>query len=631
MSPEVVPAALRVLVEIERSWSGPELPGVDNWRAALAQSLDARVCSLMADVSNFAESHEAGTCRCLLTLGELLLGDEAAASIISSSAVATIQSIASNTVHCDGSHVAIGASVRGHAFAALGKLCLQREELAKKSVELFVLHLSACETFTVRNNVLLILRELCECYTSVVERFVACMADLLRDPSELLRKQSVMVLASLLSESYIKFRGPIVHRFLYVLSDPAGSVRKLAESVVIRILHPRNPAHLSQVFVDIVCSLNGWAGHAAFQSAVDNKDFTLLDSPKRRTIIYRFMLSLMTNEQKFSLCSQMVTAFLTPFTDIEDRIELPESDASPCGQALHDILSLLVCKEMRICFSPKQASQDDDVDLEASQCQINAAARSAVADMFKRVMCDHVVPVLVQLVNLMEAQHSVFLGSLRRCLCEILREFKDELHDILASDRQLANEIAFDLGVASEAAVADAANSAVQESGPSVAEASVGCLLKGQRQPLGTRGLSKAAAAAVVRAGSKRRSLGKVLLPTTDATRKPSKRSRMRVDASTSRAARSNQGTMREAKSVAGQHLQTVRQPPSKRARLRPLQPTTHEPSPPVCKVEPKLEVKREIEVGTPRARGRDVATPHMGRSPGVVGMIMNLRAMDPR
>merc|ERR1719215_2542169 len=191
------------------------------------------------------------------------------------------------------------------------------------------------------------------------------MASLLRDPSELLRKQTVMVFASLLSESFVKFRGCLMYRVLYVLSDPAEEIRNLVECLFTNILHKRNPAVFSYDFVGVICVLNGWTGHPKYQGASFNKQFNLMASPQRRQMIYRFMLSLMSQEQKFNVCAQLVTGFLSAFVDSEgqQRLQLPRSEGEPGGQVLSDAFALLCCKdmkEMRVCFSPKLAGQEED-------------------------------------------------------------------------------------------------------------------------------------------------------------------------------------------------------------------------------------------------------------------------------
>merc|ERR1719210_2159231 len=363
-------------------------------------------------------------------------------STISEGIITQVQTIATNTIWRDGARVETDPAARGQAFATLGKFCLRKDALAKKSVELLVLHLSTSESFVVRNNVLIALGDLCIHYTSLVDRFIPYMTGLLRDPNELLRKQSAMIVASLLSEDFIKLRGSIMLRFLYVLSDPSETVRTFVESVFARILHLRNATMFSQNFLDVICALNNWVGLANFQGALGNEEFSLQKSPSRRAMIYRFMLALMSNDQKFNVCAQIVTTLLAAFVDSEEKIELPQTMCEPAGQALNDGLALLCCKEMRICFTTKSAGQDEDGEAEGVGDKAKAeAARGVLSSILKRNMCENIVPVLVQLKNLMEVRHSPFLKQLRHCLREILRDLKV----MLAGDAQLASEIAFDL------------------------------------------------------------------------------------------------------------------------------------------------------------------------------------------
>jgi len=303
---------------------------------------------------------------------------------------------------------------------------------------------------------------MCIHYTSLVDRFIPYMTDLLRDANELLRKQSAMILASLISEDFIKFRGSIMLRFLYVLSDPSDTVRQFVECVFARILHQRNATMFSQNFLDVICALNGWAGLSSFQGAAGNEDFSLHKAPSRRAMIYRFMLALMSNDQKFNVCAQIVTTLLAAFVDSEEKIDLPSTILEPAGQVLSDGLSLLCCKEMRICFTTQRNSQDDEGHDDGGEKATAEAARGVLSSILKRNMCENIVPVLVQLKNLMEARHSPFLRQLHHCLREILKDFKDDLKVMLAGDPQLASEIAFDL----QAKDADASDGAPAQAAP---------------------------------------------------------------------------------------------------------------------------------------------------------------------
>mmetsp|Transcript_72508 Transcript_72508/g.143768 ORF Transcript_72508/g.143768 Transcript_72508/m.143768 type:complete len:1574 (+) Transcript_72508:42-4763(+) len=416
------------------------------WRSSFLKSIQGMLTEYVT-ANTGAEAAASITprrlCGALFTLGELAMMD---ISVISQGVITQVQTIATNTIWRNGERVETDARARGHAFAALGKFCLRKDVLAKKSVELLVLHLNPGESLVVRNNVLVVLGDICSKYTSLVDRFVPHMTDLFRDPGDLLRKQAAMIMASLLSEDFIKFRGLIMLRFIYLLGDPSDAVCNFVECLFARILHSRNATMFSQNFLDVICALNAWHGLANFQGAHGNEDFSLLGSSSRRAKIYRFMLTLMSNDQKFNVCAQIVTTLLAAFVDAEEKIDLPITTDEPAGQALSDGLALLCCKEMRICFTTQKAGQDEDGEADGTGDKASAeAARGVLSSILKRNMCENIVPVLIQLKNLMEERHSPFLRQLRHCLREILRDFKDDLKTMLAGDAQLANEIAFDL------------------------------------------------------------------------------------------------------------------------------------------------------------------------------------------
>mmetsp|Transcript_77651 Transcript_77651/g.251444 ORF Transcript_77651/g.251444 Transcript_77651/m.251444 type:complete len:1503 (-) Transcript_77651:170-4678(-) len=452
--PSLIRAMTSCIDRIEVTWKAKKLyaeRAKDRaaWRTSFLKSIQAMLGDACRG-QEVAGAHGTDGSRrieaALFSLGELAMLDS---SIISEGVVTQVQTLATNTVYREGCRVETCAAARGQAFSALGKCCLKKDTLAKKCVELFVLYLNPNESFVVRNNVLIVLADLCNLYTSLVDRFIPSMTDLLRDGNELLRKQAAMIIASLLSEDFIKLRGSILFRFLYVLSDPSESVRGFVECVFARILHQRNATMFAQNFLDVVCALNGWMGLASFRGAEGNEDFSLVGSPTRRAVIYRFMLSLMTSDQKFNVCAQIVTTLLASFVDAEEATPLPKSAAEPAGQTLSDGLTLLCCKEMRICFTTQRAGQDDE-DVEGGgggdeKKGAADAARGVLSSILKRNMCDNIIPVLVQLKSLMEARHSPFLKTLRHCLREILRDFKDDLPAMLAGDPQLASEIAYDL------------------------------------------------------------------------------------------------------------------------------------------------------------------------------------------
>ncbi|ELW72472.1 60S ribosomal protein L6 [Tupaia chinensis] len=79
-----------------------------------------------------------------------------------------------------------------------GKLCLQHEDLAKQSIPALVRELEACEEGAVRNNVVVVLGDLCIRYTVMVDKYIPNIATCLKDSDPFIRKQTLTLLTNLL-------------------------------------------------------------------------------------------------------------------------------------------------------------------------------------------------------------------------------------------------------------------------------------------------------------------------------------------------------------------------------------------------------------------------------------------------
>lgn len=65
--------------------------------------------------------------------------------------------------------------------------------------------------------------------------------------------------------------------------------------------------------------------------------------------------------------------------------------------------------------------------------------------MVKRNVIENIVPIVVALKRKLAASKSVLMGNLMQFLRELMKDYKDEIQEILAEDRQLMAEIDFDL------------------------------------------------------------------------------------------------------------------------------------------------------------------------------------------
>jgi hypothetical protein len=401
-----------------------------------------------------------------------VIGELAANGLMpSAKGLTAVEAIATNRVYRNqDQHYSLAPYLRACAMVAFGKICLQKESIAKRAVTKFAAHLSREEHTIVRNNVLIVLGDLCVVYTGLVDQYLPWVTTCLADPVDLIRFQAAVVVSALLAEDYIKFKGQIVFRLLYLLSDPNVKIRAFVESVFGRILFLRHSGSLKTLFAETVCALNGFLRHPAYQGAAGNREFLLTNSVARRKEVYAFMLtSVVTTDQKFSVMMQLAHNLLSAFVD-EDAtngaVQIPEREEGPAGQVLIDTLWLLSHRALKFTAGPSAMNDQTDEPSAAADKKLFETA------LQKKTVVENIVPLLIQLNTVCEQKRSPISRYVRECLKELIKDYKEEIPAIVRADSQLAQELLFDLGItpvepaqAAPVPIADmpAANTAVEE------------------------------------------------------------------------------------------------------------------------------------------------------------------------
>ena len=125
---------------------------------------------------------------------------------------------------------------------------------------------------------------------------------------------------------------------------------------------------------------------------------------------------------------------------------------------LYDALRLLPSPEIKVNAAKLTSGADEEAIETKSPSQSNEVAANArgklVGALVRRHLVEGVVPLLVELRHMMQASRHPLLGPLMSCMAQLLRDHKTEIEDILAGDRQLAKELAFDMRQAEAASKA---------------------------------------------------------------------------------------------------------------------------------------------------------------------------------
>ncbi|WAR03163.1 CNDD3-like protein [Mya arenaria] len=300
--------------------------------------------------------------------------------------------------------------VRAFAFITLGKLCLQHEGLAKKCIAALARELEVATDPAIRNNVMIVMCDLCVRYTTTANNYIINIASCLKDGSRLVRKQTLTLITRLLQEDFLKWKGALFFRFISTLLDESQEISKFAEFCLVHMLIQRHPTMFFQHFLE------------------------------SRMRLYQFMMEQMSDDHRFQMQGKLVQEVLG---GVVDNL-LPINDDS--RDLIKDTLAILSSKEIKLSSLKVRPAEEMALDEQEMAAVVMATAKKTlITQVVKRNVIENIVPVVVAVKHLLEKQRSPLLKELLTYLRELMKDYKEEVKEILSADRQLATEIEYDL------------------------------------------------------------------------------------------------------------------------------------------------------------------------------------------
>ncbi|CAN6347963.1 unnamed protein product [Urochloa humidicola] len=340
------------------------------------------------------------------------------------------------------------------SWDTLAKICLVDDKVAKRYIPIFVQELERSDMATLRNNIMVAMADFYVRYTALVDCYMSKITKSLRDPCEVVRRQTFILLAKLLQRDYVKWRGILFLRFLPCLVDESEKIRHLADYLFGNILKAKAPLLAYNSFIEAIYVLNNCTGHDAYnesqsQGSSDRRPAlfaisgTNERSSSKRMHIYASLLKQMAPEHLLAtsakLCAEILAAVCDGLLSVDDA----------GGRAvLQDALQILACKEMRI--HPNICAENTEMDDEGGEgggtaSALQAAKGRAVTQVAKKNLIQIAVPIFIELKRLLESKNSPLTGCLMECLRALLKDYKNEIEEILVADKQLQKELLYDM------------------------------------------------------------------------------------------------------------------------------------------------------------------------------------------
>uniref|UniRef100_A0A8C3SLZ2 Condensin-2 complex subunit D3 n=1 Tax=Chelydra serpentina TaxID=8475 RepID=A0A8C3SLZ2_CHESE len=343
---------------------------------------------------------------------------------------------------------AMPSVVRAHAFITLGKLCLQHEDLAKKCVAALARELEVSEDVAIRNNVVIVMCDLCIRYTTMVDRYIPNISMCLKDPNPFIRKQTLILLTNLLQEEFVKWKESLFFRFVSSLVDPNPDIARFGEFCLVHLLLKRNPVMFSQHFIECIFHFNSYEKHEKYnkfpQSERSKNLFSLKgkDNKGKRMQIYRFLLEHFTDEQRFNITSKISLNVLACFVDGILPLDME------ANELLSDTFEVLSCKEIKL--SAMRSKPDEDIqpvedEMAMANAVMQAAQKKLISQVQKKNFIENIIPIITSLKTLLEQTRIPALRDLMNYLREVMQDYRNEIKDFFAVDKQLAAELEYDM------------------------------------------------------------------------------------------------------------------------------------------------------------------------------------------
>ncbi|XP_078175740.1 binding protein isoform X2 [Carex rostrata] len=353
----------------------------------------------------------------------------------------------------------VAPSLYVQSWSTMAKICLVDDKIAKLYIPLFVQELERSNLAALRNNIMVAMADFCVRYTALIDGYIPRITKSLCDPCEVVRRQTFILLSRLLQRDYVKWRGVVFLRFLLSLVDESEKIKHLADFLFSSILKAKAPLLAYNSFIEAIYVLNGYQAQSSSDPANELFAIKGMDerSKSKRMLIYIALLKQMAPEHLLAtsakLCAEILAAACDGLLNIDDTT----------GQAvLQDALQILACKEMRIQASTTSDTSEMDEEL-AADGPADATSAAALAlkgriitQVAKKNLIQVAIPIFIELKRLLESRNSRLTGCLMDCLRSLLKDYKNEIDEILVADKQLQKELLYDMNKYEEAAKAAA-------------------------------------------------------------------------------------------------------------------------------------------------------------------------------
>merc|ERR1719228_2153887 len=113
---------------------------------------------------------------------------------------------------------------------------------------------------------------------------------------------------------------------------------------------------------------------------------------------------------------------------------------------LKDAFYCLASDSIKLASLKSKGGEDEaETEQDRAGMVLEAARKQIISGVVKKNVIENIIPIIIALKHKLESVNSPLLGELFNYLRKLMEDYKNEVSEILAADKQLAKEIEFDL------------------------------------------------------------------------------------------------------------------------------------------------------------------------------------------
>lgn len=118
------------------------------------------------------------------------------------------------------------------------------------------------------------------------------------------------------------------------------------------------------------------------------------------------------------------------------------------SELLSDTFAVLSCKEIKLSTmrsKPDEDIQPDEDEMAMANVVMQVAQKKLISQVQKKNFVENIIPIITSLKYLMEQKRIPALRDLMNYLREMMQDYRNEIKDFFAVDKQLAAELEYDM------------------------------------------------------------------------------------------------------------------------------------------------------------------------------------------